>query len=82
MSFADGSLAHGGTLLIKYLQGADEGELLDAARNRFAAVKVVKPLASRKASKEVYLLATGHGKPKTGKAVASSKANKGASKGN
>ena len=47
----------GGTLVAKYLEGEDSKELLEEARDMFKKVKVVKPGASRQASKELYLLA-------------------------
>lgn len=46
-----------GHALIKTFQGAGFAELLQAARGRFAKVKLVKPAASRARSPEVYLLA-------------------------
>jgi len=46
-----------GRALIKTFQGAGFQELIQAARGRFAKVKLVKPAASRSRSPEVYLLA-------------------------
>jgi 23S rRNA (uridine2552-2'-O)-methyltransferase len=46
-----------GRALIKTFQGAGFQELVQAARRRFAKVKLVKPTASRARSPEVYLLA-------------------------
>ena len=57
---ADGLLAPGGTFLAKVLQGGTERTLLDALRRQFAAVRHAKPPASRRDSKEMYVLATGY----------------------
>jgi len=46
-----------GTALIKVFQGAGFQELVKAARDRFAKVKLCKPEASRARSPELYLLA-------------------------
>ena len=58
--FAREVLAPGGTFLCKVLQGGTEGTLLAALKRDFAAVKHVKPAASRADSAELYLLATGY----------------------
>jgi 23S rRNA (uridine2552-2'-O)-methyltransferase len=58
LHFADKALSPGGRILMKYLRGEDEVELLKAARSRFSSVKVVKPDASRKKSSEIYMLCT------------------------
>ena len=50
-------LKPGGTALIKVFQGAGFTELLGAARQRFATVRMLKPEASRARSPELYLLA-------------------------
>ncbi|HEX5509990.1 MAG TPA: RlmE family RNA methyltransferase [Pseudolabrys sp.] len=52
-------LAPGGVFLAKVLQGGTEASLLSALKRDFAAVKHVKPAASRADSAELYLLATG-----------------------
>jgi 23S rRNA (uridine2552-2'-O)-methyltransferase len=57
--FAREVLAPGGAFLCKVLQGGTEGTLLAALKRDFAAVKHVKPAASRADSPELYLLATG-----------------------
>jgi 23S rRNA (uridine2552-2'-O)-methyltransferase len=57
--FAREVLAPGGAFLCKVLQGGTEGTLLVALKRDFAAVKHVKPAASRADSAELYLLATG-----------------------
>jgi len=57
--FAREVLAPGGFFLAKVIQGGAEGELLAALKREFAAVRHVKPRASRADSAELYLLATG-----------------------
>jgi 23S rRNA (uridine2552-2'-O)-methyltransferase len=59
MDFACEVLTEGGTFLCKVLQGGTEARLLTALKRDFAAVKHVKPAASRSESAELYLLATG-----------------------
>lgn len=46
------------TLLAKYYQGRDEKEMQADYRRCFSVVKVVKPEASRKESREMYLYST------------------------
>jgi 23S rRNA (uridine2552-2'-O)-methyltransferase len=57
--FASEVLAPGGAFLCKVLQGGTEAALLAQLKRDFAAVKHVKPAASRSESSELYLLATG-----------------------
>jgi 23S rRNA (uridine2552-2'-O)-methyltransferase len=57
--FASEVLAPGGFFLAKVLQGGAEGELLARLKREFAAVRHLKPKASRADSAELYLLATG-----------------------
>ncbi len=57
--FADEVLRPGGAFLCKVLQGGTEGELLASLKCDFAAVKHIKPAASRADSAELYVLATG-----------------------
>ncbi len=57
--FAREVLAPGGAFLAKVLQGGTEARLLAALKRDFAAVKHVKPAASRPESAELYVLATG-----------------------
>jgi 23S rRNA (uridine2552-2'-O)-methyltransferase len=62
--FARAVLKPGGAFLAKVLQGGTEGTLLADLKRDFAAVKHVKPGASRTDSAELYVLATGfRGKP-------------------
>ena len=57
--FAREVLAPGGAFLAKVLQGGTEASLLAGLKRDFAAVKHIKPPASRADSAELYLLATG-----------------------
>jgi 23S rRNA (uridine2552-2'-O)-methyltransferase len=57
--FAREVLTPGGAFLCKMLQGGTEATLLATLKRDFAAVKHVKPSASRADSAELYLLATG-----------------------
>lgn len=57
--FAAEVLKPGGTFVAKVLQGGTEGDLLAMLKRDFAAVKHVKPAASRQDSAELYVLATG-----------------------
>ncbi len=57
--FAREVLAPGGAFLAKVLQGGTEGALLADLKRDFAAVRHVKPAASRSDSAELYVLATG-----------------------
>lgn len=58
--FARGVLAPGGAFLAKVLQGGTETALLADLKRDFAAVRHVKPAASRSDSAELYVLATGY----------------------
>ncbi len=57
--FAVRVLAPGGAFVCKVFQGGSERALLDALKQRFAAVRHAKPPASRKDSSELYVVATG-----------------------
>jgi len=57
--FAIEVLKPGGTFLAKVFQGGTERQLLDLLKRRFEIVRHIKPPASRKDSKELYVLATG-----------------------
>lgn len=52
-------LAPGGAFLAKVLRGGTEKDLLATLKRDFAAVRHVKPLASRADSAEIYVVATG-----------------------
>ena len=57
--FAEETLAPGGALVVKLLQGGAEAELLGRLKRAFAKLRHVKPSASRADSAELYLVATG-----------------------
>jgi 23S rRNA (uridine2552-2'-O)-methyltransferase len=57
--FAKHVLAKNGVFVSKVFQGGTEGELLKDLKKYFTKVQHIKPLASRKESPEVYLVATG-----------------------
>jgi 23S rRNA (uridine2552-2'-O)-methyltransferase len=57
--FASEVLKPGGAFLAKVIQGGTERTLLASLKRGFAAVKHVKPAASRADSAELYVLATG-----------------------
>ncbi|MDF2115517.1 RlmE family RNA methyltransferase [Roseiarcaceae bacterium H3SJ34-1] len=57
--FAREVLAPGGFFVTKVLQGGTENEVLTMLKRDFAAVRHVKPKASRADSAELYVLATG-----------------------
>jgi 23S rRNA (uridine2552-2'-O)-methyltransferase len=57
--FARSVLAPGGAFVAKVLQGGTEGTLLADLKRDFAAVRHIKPAASRSDSAELYVLATG-----------------------
>jgi 23S rRNA (uridine2552-2'-O)-methyltransferase len=57
--FAREVLRPGGAFLCKVLQGGTEAALLTSLKRDFAAVKHVKPAASRSDSAELYVLAQG-----------------------
>ena len=52
-------LAPGGKLLVKVFQGESLDEFLSEVKQGFEFVKVSKPIASRKGSAEVYVIAKG-----------------------
>ena len=59
LEFALRVLTPGGSFVAKVFQGGTEGEMLGPMKRHFAAVKHVKPPASRKDSSELYVLGTG-----------------------
>jgi 23S rRNA (uridine2552-2'-O)-methyltransferase len=59
LDFALRVLAPGGAFLAKVFQGGSEKSLLDVLKRDFAAVRHIKPKASRAESPELYVLATG-----------------------
>ncbi|MFQ5953788.1 MAG: RlmE family RNA methyltransferase [Kiloniellales bacterium] len=59
-------LAPGGAFLAKVLRGGAERALLDSLKRDFALVRHAKPPASRKESRELYVIATGFRGPQSG----------------
>jgi 23S rRNA (uridine2552-2'-O)-methyltransferase len=59
LQFACEVLDEGGAFVCKVFQGGSERALLDALKRNFAAVRHVKPPASRAESAEMYVVATG-----------------------
>ncbi len=59
LHFAQGVLAPGGGFVAKLFQGGAERDMLTALKRHFAQVRHAKPPASRKDSKEMYVVATG-----------------------
>ncbi len=58
-AFAEEVLAPGGAFVAKVLQGGSEREMLARMKQRFARVRHAKPAASRKESRELYVVAQG-----------------------
>lgn len=56
---AEAVLAPGGAFIVKLLQGSGERQFLDQLKRRFERVKQMKPPASRKESREAYVVALG-----------------------
>lgn len=50
-------LKNTGHFVCKYFQGSDEQSLIKASKETFKTVKIFKPEASQKASKELFLIA-------------------------
>jgi 23S rRNA (uridine2552-2'-O)-methyltransferase len=63
MEIARHTLKPGGHFLAKIFQGSEFHELLAEVKKQFEWVKVVKPDASRKTSREIYILAMRFKKP-------------------
>ncbi len=59
LAFACDILAPGGAFVCKLFQGGAEREMLAKLKARFRTVRHAKPPASRKDSKEMYVVATG-----------------------
>ena len=60
LDFAFKHLAPGGAFVTKLFQGGAQGDMLNLLKRRFAEVRHAKPEASRKDSRELYLVATGY----------------------
>jgi 23S rRNA (uridine2552-2'-O)-methyltransferase len=59
LAFAAEVLLPGGAFVAKLFQGGAEREMLNTLKLRFRTVRHAKPPASRKDSKEMYIVATG-----------------------
>ena len=59
LAFACEILAPGGAFVAKLFQGGAERDMLNTLKLRFRTVRHAKPPASRKDSKEMYVVATG-----------------------
>ena len=59
LSIAQTLLIPGGLFVCKIFQGEDFKEFSDAVRSVFKSHKIFKPQASRKASKEIYIIGLG-----------------------
>ncbi len=57
LEIARSVLKPGGTFLAKIFQGSEFHQLLSEVKKEFAQTRVVKPEASRKQSREIYILA-------------------------
>ena len=60
LDFAFKHLAPGGAFVTKLFQGGAQGDMLNLLKRRFTQVRHAKPEASRKDSRELYLVATGY----------------------
>ena len=65
LAFAVDVLRPGGGFVVKLFQGGAERVMLETLKQRFATVRHAKPPASRKDSKEMYIVATGFRPPAT-----------------
>ena len=65
LAFAVDVLRPGGGFVVKLFQGGAERVMLETLKQRFAIVRHAKPPASRKDSKEMYIVATGFRPPAT-----------------
>jgi 23S rRNA U2552 (ribose-2'-O)-methylase RlmE/FtsJ len=55
LTFSKNVLGKDGYLLCKFLQGKDDKELMNEAKQLFQEIKIIKPKSSRPESKEMYL---------------------------
>jgi 23S rRNA (uridine2552-2'-O)-methyltransferase len=59
LDFATSVLTPGGAFVAKLFQGGAEQDMLNKLKKHFSSVRHAKPPASRKDSKEMYVIATG-----------------------
>ncbi|MDP2735027.1 MAG: RlmE family RNA methyltransferase [bacterium] len=62
LEIARGTLKKGGSFVCKVLEGEGFREFVKAARRDFLALELAKPRASKKESRELYVVARGYGK--------------------
>ncbi len=60
LEFAKSSLKKEGNVCIKILRGKGEKNILESLKTNFKYVKTFKPKASRKESKEVFIISKGY----------------------
>lgn len=58
LALAESLLLPGGAFVCKIFQGDEFNEFINLIQQRFKAHKIYKPQSSRKASKEIYIIAT------------------------
>jgi len=59
LTIAERVLLPGGSFVCKIFQGPDFNQFLDSVRTGFKSQKIFKPLSSRKASKEIFIIGLG-----------------------
>ena len=57
LNVAESLLDDGGNFICKVFEGEDMGELIGEVKQKFKAVKIFSPVASRKSSSEVFIVA-------------------------
>jgi 23S rRNA (uridine2552-2'-O)-methyltransferase len=62
LAIAQRVLLPGGAFVCKIFQGPDFDQFMDSVRNGFRTLKVFKPRSSRKASREIFIIGSGHKK--------------------
>ncbi len=60
---AEKILVEKGSLIAKIFEGNDTREIIKEAKINFKTVRIFRPKATTKHSKEIYLIATGHHRP-------------------
>jgi len=52
-------MVHGGNFVCKIFQGEEFEEFINSVKDEFRNHKIFKPMSSRKASKEIYVIGKG-----------------------
>lgn len=60
LDFVDALLVEGGGFVAKVFDGEDAQDFVEAVRERFSEVRRIRPAATRKRSRELFVVATGH----------------------